>query len=295
MRVIEPPYHRKRRPKRLKSSKAVILFLAVALLGLGGWYAWNSRRSASKPTSQHSTASETQATPTQTVTHNGTSLKTLTNQEFRDLYAAVAKTYPNIQEVTVLPPITGQPAADQHIRAIAERRGYQLRSLPVAPIIKINESGLEGDDLLQAKAFEGWQALKTAAAADKVPLHLLSAYRSVEYQRNLFMQRLTAAGVTVDNISGGGFDTQINQVLSLTAPPGYSRHHNGYTIDLACYPNGQFVQFATSSCFRWISANNYEKAKQAGWLPSYPAGTTDQGPEPEPWEYVWVGKDVVSQ
>lgn len=272
----------------------MLLLVGIVVIGATGWYWWQVRQPSSKQINTNATQSPQNSAHAQTNT-TPTTLKNFTNQEFRDLYSLVAKTYPNTQEITEPPYITGQPAADERIRTIAERRGYQLRSLPVAPIVKINESGLEGDDLLQTKSFEAWQALKASAAADKIPLRLLSAYRSPEYQRNLFMQRLTAAGVSAENISGGGFDAQINQVLSLTAPPGYSRHHNGYTVDLACYPNGQFVQFATSVCYKWISANNYEKAKLAGWIPSYPAGTTEQGPEPEPWEYVWVGKDVVSQ
>jgi LAS superfamily LD-carboxypeptidase LdcB len=71
--------------------------------------------------------------------------------------------------------------------------------------------------------------------------------------------------------------------------PGYSRHHTGYTIDLWCEDGSS--TFLSSSCYKWISDNNYLKAKQSGWIPSYPAGTDDQGPEPEPWEYVWVGTE----
>lgn len=294
MRVLEPPYrqhkHRKKRPK----GKIIIVLISMTAVGVLVWYYYQDKKPANTTVAQK----ETSQKPTnESLTSSQTTqqIKTFSSQEFRDLYTAIAATYPNIKEITSPPAITGSPAADDRIRMIAERRGYKLRSIPVAPIVKINESGLEGDDLLQAKAFEGWQELKAAAAKDKVPIRLLSAYRSLEYQRDLFNSRMQAAGVSVDNIVGGSQDILINQVLSLAAPPGYSRHHIGYTIDLACYPAGQFVAFGTSECYKWISTNNYLKAKQNGWVPSYPSGTTDQGPEPEPWEYVWVGKNAVLQ
>lgn len=294
MRVLEPPYrqhkHRKKRPK----GKIIIVLIFMATVGVLAWYYYQDK----KPTNTTVAQKETSQKPTNepsTSSQPSQQIKSFTAQEFRDLYAAIAATYPNIKEVTSPPAITGSPSADDRIRMIAERRGYKLRSIPVAPIVKINESGLEGDDLLQTKAFEGWKELKAAAAKDKVPIRLLSAYRSLEYQRDLFNSRMQTAGVSVDHIVGGNQDISIDQVLSLAAPPGYSRHHIGYTIDLACYPNGQFVAFGTSECYKWISTNNYLKAKQNGWVPSYPSGTTDQGPEPEPWEYVWVGKDAVLQ
>jgi len=33
--------------------------------------------------------------------------------------------------------------------------------------------------------------------------------------------------------------------------------------------------------------------KRFGFIPSYPENSGKQGPEPEPWEYVWVGEDVL--
>jgi LAS superfamily LD-carboxypeptidase LdcB len=38
-----------------------------------------------------------------------------------------------------------------------------------------------------------------------------------------------------------------------------------------------------------MSKDNYLQAKKYGWIPSYPEGAQQQGPEPEAWEYVWVG------
>lgn len=106
-------------------------------------------------------------------------------------------------------------------------------------------------------------------------------------QRQLFLSRLRASGVSTAQIANGQADSQIVTVLSQAAIPGYSRHHTGYTVDFVCANGTQ--TFETTTCFKWLSADNYLNAKKYGWIPSYPDGANQQGPEPEPWEYVWVG------
>ncbi len=218
------------------------------------------------------------------------SLKEFTGEQFKELARAVK--YPNTQLFAEPPVITGDKLADARIRKIAEARGYVLTSIPETSIEKIHEPRLEGDDLLQPLAAIAWRDLKTAAKRDGIPLSLTSAYRSPEYQRHLFMGRLSARGVTVAQIAAGQADSAIEAVLSQAAVPGYSRHHTGYTIDLWCEDGSG--TFLSSMCFDWISADNYKIAKQTGWIPSYPEGAELQGPEPEPWEYVWVSKDLVT-
>lgn len=163
-----------------------------------------------------------------------------------------------------------------------------MTSMPVGSIHKIHEPRLEDDDLLQPLAAVSWLSLKEAAQRHGLSLSLTSAYRSPEYQRNLFMSHLGAHGVVVAQIASGSADAAINAVLSQVAIPGYSRHHTGYAIDLWCEDGS--TAFLSSSCFQWISADNYRVAKEHGWIPSYPEGVDLQGPEPEPWEYVWVGE-----
>jgi len=81
--------------------------------------------------------------------------------------------------------------------------------------------------------------------------------------------------------------------------PGYSKHHTGYTVDLGCRENGILKKysgpkgFATSKCFVWLKKNNYHNAKRFGFIPSYPKGPKKQGPNPESWEYVWMGRKVL--
>src|SRR5690606_8324703 len=112
---------------------------------------------------------------------------------------------------------------------------------------------------LQERAAKDWESLKKAAAKDKLDFELIAGYRSAVDQRSIFMTRLSALGVRTGAIASGIHDRQINELLKTTATPGYSRHHSGYTVDIACKCDP--VAFKNSKCFEWLKANNYENAK----------------------------------
>jgi D-alanyl-D-alanine carboxypeptidase len=292
MRIIEPKNQRHRKKtvnkqKRSMTRPVVIVALMLVASGLFLSLANNYRNTALN-------SSEVNATLSTSITSDASQVagvsdigfKYFTGEQFQQL--AEGLFYPNTLSLDYLPEITGNNASDERIRTIAESRGYQLRHVPVLPIVKTNEPDLGDDDLLQPKAYHAWQLLKSRAKNAKVPLTLASGYRSIERQRELFTSRLASAGVNVDSIANGSQDTAISNLLSTTAPPGYSRHHTGYALDLACDDNtGR--KFKETSCFTWLKEDNYKNAKQNGFTPSYPDGADQQGPEPEPWEYVWVG------
>lgn len=296
MPVVEPKELKKRAKAREKAKKrklrvrvirtslltlvlGVILMLALKAFILNGYVSVDSNQTPAEPVE-----------PTPKINTDEKSkarLVTFTGDQFKQLYRSV--NYPNIQLLSTPPEITANDKADERIRELAEKRGFMLTSIPVSPISQTNEPLLVGsdDDLLQPLALKAWQALKKQASDEGIPLQLISAYRSIERQRELFTSRLFETGVSIQQIAAGQADDQINQTLTLTAVPGYSRHHTGYTIDLSCDDGSG--NFGDSSCYQWIKSDNYEKAKRQGWIPSYPEDAKEQGPEPEPWEYVWVG------
>ena len=288
MRIVD---HRQFAHKRrkFKLPKGLVLAALVAVAGIGVWFfvADAPENNNQLPVQASNTPAPQVEAP---VTKSG-KLKTFTGEQFKTLARGIR--YPNVQEFTEPPFITGDPVADARIRSLAEARGYKLTSIPVGAIQKINEPRLEGDDLLQPLAALSWTDLKAAAKKDSVPLSLLSAYRSPDYQRTLFMSRLLAKGTSIAQIAAGQGDAAVTATLGITAVPGYSRHHTGYTIDLWCEDGSG--SFLASRCYKWISESNYQKAKEAGWIPSYPDGAGEQGPEPEPWEYIWVGKEAVTE
>lgn len=301
MRTIEPnrrsSYALPSKHQRRKFMKRFGLPLLIIIIIAAVWFikmdSANAPESPAKKVSSKETEKKS-ATPKneqkpapQPVTPK---LKTFSGAQFQALYEST--TYPNVQEITGLVNITGNSTADARIVSIAESRGYKKRSVPSAPIQKIGNTYPDGDDLLQPLAIASWRVLRDNALAAGLNMRILSAYRSPELQRSIFTNRLYSTGVTAEQVAAGLADAQVNQILVTSSIPGYSRHHTGYTIDLQC-DGGTLEAFVNTPCFAWISANNYEQAKKAGWIPSYPDGASLQGPEPEPWEYVWVGTNVL--
>ncbi len=277
--------------KRRKHKKHVRILTAVGILLLVIVPLGISKNKASAPSTEQASVSESAATSssvagTQTAK---TQLKKFSDDEFQSLYESLA--LPNTELITSSPEITGDTTADAQIVKVAKSRGYSLRSVPVLPIVKTNVPGLDEDDLLQPKAYEAWKRLEAQAKKDGVALKLNSGYRSIDWQRRYFLLQLQSRGITPSSIASGQADAGVSAVMSVVAPPGYSRHHTGYTVDFTC-KDGSGKAFEFTSCFDWLSKNNYQIAKQFGWIPSYPDGADNQGPEPEPWEYVWVGTDA---
>lgn len=285
MRVIEPHQLKNIKNKNKIKRKHYAKPIIVLLIAVGILFLW-ARENNSTSDYDKNFPQPTSSIDNHQVVDKKLTLKILTGDDFKNLYSSFA--YPNTSPVTSPPDITGNPNADKRIIQIAESRGYKLSSLPVSNIIKIDEEHLTSDDLIQQNANIAWQDIKKDAAGDNVPLQLTSAYRSIEFQRNLFMRRLVDEGITVYGIADGYSDEAVGRVLSKIAPPGYSRHHTGYTLDFACDGVG-LDSFIGTKCYQWLSNNNFEQTKKYGLVPSYPKGVDMQGPEPESWEFIWVG------
>lgn len=212
--------------------------------------------------------------------------KTFGGQEFSDLYNSFV--YPNTQLINEDSPITGNEAADAKIRALAVARGYKLRSAPVTDTFVEVQKGYT----LQQRAAQPWLDLQAKAKSEGIIISLKDGFRSAEDQRTIFLSRIKS--ISLADIAAGRADAAVNNVLMTTALPGYSRHHTGYTVDIACDSHAN-VKFENSKCFEWLNKDNYLNAKTFGWIPSYPDGAGNQGPDPESWEYVWVGTEILQE
>jgi hypothetical protein len=159
-------------------------------------------------------------------------------------------------------PITSDPDVDTYIRTFAESLGYQQRGF-----VSLEELTVFNTLLIRSEVSDAYRSLRNDMSRDNIDLHLVSSFRSFEHQ--------------------------LKDVLARSAPPGYSKHHTGYAVDFACGDEYLVFEFADTECYQWMSENNFEGVKQHGFIPSYPEGVKYQGPQPEPWEYVWVGVEML--
>jgi len=200
-------------------------------------------------------------------------LPVFTGDEFADLFNTA--TLDNLAPIGPAPSITGNGSIDARIRTIGETRGYLRRPLPASSLARVD--GYQ----LQSAAVDAWVDLNAAARAAGHTLVLTSAYRNHATQTSVLLKRLTSYS-----------DAAIEYRLRWAAVPGYSKHHTGYAIDVT-QSGYRFTSFRSTPAYQWLSANNYENAKRYGWIPSYPLDASPQGPQPEAWEFTYVGADNI--
>jgi hypothetical protein len=199
-----------------------------------------------------------------------------TGDQFKELYDyAVANQLPGLSQPTSQLPVTGDAALDDRIWEIAFARGYLLR-----PFASGNLASADGVPM-QSQAAAAWAQLKAAARDAGLPFIVSSAYRSPATQRTQFLSKLQ-----------GTSNEAINATLVWYSVPGTSKHHGGYALDFR-HSNGTFGDFRNTPDYAWLSQDNFYNAKRFGFIPSYPDDVTAQGPNPEPWEFVWVGVDLI--
>lgn len=285
MRVVDPKNLGTYKKTKSNNKRFVaIIFLAIITISVVVGYLYISNNDddvmfeSTEIVNNKETVEEVQETPK-------TGLRTFDGNEFRLLYDNFL--LPNTEKVGSPPIITGDDIADARIRQLSEARGYRLRTSP-----SVELSAVDGV-LLQEDVQKPWKELQAAAKDFGLTITLTSGFRSVDEQRDLFLSRLQAEGVSVSKISNGTSDNVVTNILIKAAAPGYSKHHSGYTIDIKC-EGWEFENFKNSKCNDWLVADNYKNAKLYGFIPSYPIGADLQGPDPEAWEYVYVGQEVLN-
>ena len=189
------------------------------------------------------------------------------------------RSFPGSSVSVPAPYINGDEEMDAYIRTKAEARGYRLR-----PVVSEGLLIWVDGQRLHPSAASAWNNIKSSAANDGIVLTMVSGYRSVDDQRGLF----NASFYTTDKagLLAGSYDQWLNSTLSLIAPPGYSKHHTGYTFDVGTNTYGVF---GSTPAFDWMSRNSYANSASQSIVPTYPAGGVNMGPNPEPWEYAYVG------
>ena len=127
---------------------------------------------------------------------------------------------------------------------------------------------------LAAVAYEKYVQMWEDAKKEGLSMMVVSAYRTEDYQRNLYNKRLRAYGIVyADNYS---------------ARAGHSEHQTGLAIDIGSTK----TSFEYTNEFKWLQ----EHAHEYGFIMRYPKGKTwITGYEYEPWHYRFVGVDAATK
>ncbi len=274
---------------RENNMKALGVIVILVLLGSTVWFVHTRIRPVpvivSETIEEASEQLEEIAEDVQPITTDDSNeVKDIDNKKFTSaFFAKISDTvvYDHVASTNTPPDITGDAEIDAYIRGKATARGYKLRH-------QADESrlvSLQGQRL-QPEASDALQALQLQAKQNDLNITFVSGYRSIQKQRDIVIAKL---GVyDKEKLLAGELDAKINDILEVSSIPGYSKHHTGYTVDLACNSYDLSNAFMNTPCYKWLAAENFAHARVHNFIPSYPEVTAQQGPDPESWEFIWV-------
>ncbi|TPR55816.1 M15 family metallopeptidase [Enterococcus sp. OL5] len=147
--------------------------------------------------------------------------------------------------------------------------------------------------LVDQRIVSAYEKLADAAKAAGHPLALVSAYRSVAYQEEIFNANVHTL------MSQGHTKEEAIRITKLTfTEPGYSEHHTGLAVDVVdqdWYQNhtGELLNegFGDTDGGKWLQAH----AREYGFIIRYPKGKHDITQiDYEPWHLRYVGVEVAT-
>lgn len=149
-------------------------------------------------------------------------------------------------------------------------------------------STLDNGMIIDSRIVDSYNQMLLAAQADGIDLMLVSAYRSISYQEQIFnqnVQNLMMQGETQESA------TQI--VKQTSTEPGFSEHHTGLSIDIVDHDWSQNYTgvllnqgYADTKGGQWLATH----AREYGFILRYPKDRQSITEITfEPWHYRYVG------
>ena len=123
---------------------------------------------------------------------------------------------------------------------------------------------------LERRAAVQWLAMLESAKLDGVVLMAVSGFRSFDYQRTIIERKL-AAGLTIE------------QIICVSALPGFSEHHTGRAIDIGtpgCPPVTE--AFEQTLAYEWLT----RRGQDFEFCMTFPRAN-QFGVIYEPWHWVF--------
>jgi D-alanyl-D-alanine carboxypeptidase len=181
--------------------------------------------------------------------------------------------------VTVIPRNAEKDLYLERISAVHDALGIGCEFRETCPmpvqmepdeLVSIGLDIYEREQRMHPQAAQAWRLMKAAAESDRVVLQTVSAYRSIDHQAGIVRRKLDR-----------GMD--IEEILTVSAAPGYSEHHTGRALDIAT-PGFPVLEepFEDSPAFAWLT----EHAGRFGFRMSFPRGNPF-GVIYEPWHWAW--------
>ena len=151
--------------------------------------------------------------------------------------------------------------------ATTRRQSHHLEADDLVSI-GLDQAGRE--QRMERTAAARWQSMRDTATREAITLDIVSAFRSFDYQKQIIARKI-AAGQSLE------------QILRVSALPGFSEHHSGRAIDLGTPGSPPLTEaFAVTAAYAWLT----QHAGAFGFFLTYPRGNP-HGVAFEPWHWCY--------
>ena len=149
-------------------------------------------------------------------------------------------------------------------------------------------TNIDSNYQVAAIAYDDLQQMLAACKLEGGNPVICSAYRTQEYQENLYekkVKNLVATGMTKENAQ--------KEAATIVAFPGTSEHQLGLALDIIDSKNTALNKSQENTrTQQWLMANSWKY----GWILRYPNGKSDiTGIIYEPWHYRYVGREIAAE
>jgi zinc D-Ala-D-Ala carboxypeptidase len=162
------------------------------------------------------------------------------------------------------------PTGDEIARSYGHFRYQEDQPSNLVVMGTYGDGELRRTESLDYEAAAAYREMVAAAQVDGIELILISGFRTVEQQEQLFQRQIQRQGSEI-------------AAAQLSAPPGFSEHHTGLAIDVGDR-NQQDTDlkfaFEQTQAYAWLKNN----AQRYGFEQSFPENNS-QGVSFEPWHW----------
>ncbi|MBQ8624363.1 MAG: M15 family metallopeptidase [Oscillospiraceae bacterium] len=208
----------------------------------------------------------------------------VTSTEETEVTATEPEVDPKEEETTTL------EETESEVIEIKENEHFFLvnHRYPLPDDYEIETDYVQGSYELEVTAAKYCRDMIEAAEKDGIELKVLSAYRTVSYQKKLFERNIKSRMEKY----GWTYDEAYNDVLINIALPGTSEHNAGLAVDIVTEDDWDtYEAFDQTKEFAWLQEN----AADYGFILRYLKDKTDiTGYIYEPWHYRYVGVEYAA-
>lgn len=162
------------------------------------------------------------------------------------------------------------------------------REYPLPEDYEIETDYVQGSYELEVTVAKHCREMIAAAKEDGIELKVLSAYRTVSYQKKLFERNIKSRMEKY----GWSYEEAYDDVLINIALPGTSEHNAGLAVDIVTEDDWDtYEAFDQTKEYDWLQ----EHAAEHGFILRYLKDKTDiTGYIYEPWHYRYVGVEYAA-